>query len=304
MKEIEINEVAKYLDEAPNEMPLLFIGDTGIGKTQVISEYAKNRGYYFKSLVLSQLRPDEALGIPVRKTKEFQGREIETLTTAVPEWVLELAEQEKAILFLDELLTAKPDVMNSFLNFITERNVNGIDLSHIKIVTATNIGKYTFEPDENVLSRFCKFYTVNKTYKKYINDDRIFNDYEDETDKDHIVFDERSLKPRCQYWLSLIRNEFLPDFYEGFTNRPMGKVFSPNDKLNRFLNNIYREQGQESNFLHINENNVGLFIQFIKKQFPRLKNSRSMIEKMSNVKFDIGNTQQEVEEYINFRLKS
>lgn len=300
MKEIEINEIPKYIEAAPKEMPLMFIGDTGIGKTQVISEYAKKKGYYFKSLVLSQLRADEALGIPIRTKRVFQGREMDVLTTATPEWVFELAEQEKAMLFLDEFLCTKPDVMNSFLNFLTERKVNGIDLSHVLIVTATNIGKYTYEPDNNILSRFCMFYTVNRTYNEFINDKRIRNNYVDKTPKNHVVFDERSLKPRCHYWLSLIKDdELLPDFYEGFTNMSMEQFFSPNADINRFLNTLYRNQDSDSKYLIINEGNVGLFVQFIKKRFPRIRDCKNMCAKMKNVVWEINDHVN----YINYRIK-
>ena len=46
MKTIEVNEIAKYISAAPNEMNLMFIGDTGVGKTTVIENYCKDNGIF------------------------------------------------------------------------------------------------------------------------------------------------------------------------------------------------------------------------------------------------------------------
>lgn len=303
MKTIEINEVPKYIENAPAEMCLMFLGDTGIGKTTVISKYAQDHGYYFKTLVLSQLRPDEALGIPIVSKREFGGIEHDVLGTAVPEWVFELAQEEKAILFLDEFLTAKPDVMNTFLNFLTEREVSGIDLSHVVIVAATNIGMYSFQPDDNILSRFCMFYTVNSTFNQYIKDPRINNTYVDETDKEHRVFERRSLKPRCQFVLSKVENDdLLEDYYQGYTNRKMYPKFSTNSKVNTFLESIYDTQSNHG-FVEIDENNIGAFIQYINANFPRVKDvSKTFRTFTDNVKFVQEINGEPVVEFINFRL--
>ena len=161
MRKIEINQIPEIIDAQPKEMSVLIIGDTGIGKTQVIKKYAEDNNIYLKTLILSQIEASEALGIPVQSKRVYNGKEYSTIETAVPTWVFDLAEHENAMLYLDEFLCAEPAVMNSFLNFITEKRVGDIDLSHVKIVAATNIGNYTYDPDNNILSRFCMFYAVN-----------------------------------------------------------------------------------------------------------------------------------------------
>lgn len=219
MYELEINEIGNIIDKAPIGMNLMFVGDTGIGKTTVIENYCKERGIFLKTLILSQLEASETLGIPVKSTREYNGKTYDVLSTALPNWVFELKEHEKAILFLDEFLCAQPSVMNAFLNFLTQKNVNGIDLSHVRVIAATNIGNYTFDPDNNIIARFCWFYTVNTKMNDYINDPRILNNYKDENPRQGVIFNERSLKPRCQEWLASIDTEDLQMFYEGFTNR-------------------------------------------------------------------------------------
>lgn len=177
MREIEINEIGKIIDAAPLDMNLMFIGDTGIGKTQSIEKYCKERGIYLKTLILSQLEASETLGVPIKGTREFNGETYDVLNTAVPNWVFDLAEHENAMLFLDEFLCAQPGVMNSFLNFFTQKSVEGISLKHVRIVSATNIGNYTFDPGTNILSRFCFFYAGNNSVNEYLNDKRITNRY-------------------------------------------------------------------------------------------------------------------------------
>ena len=224
MKKINISEIGNIIDNAPLNMNVLFISDTGIGKTTEINRYAKENGYYLKTLILSTIDPSEALGIPVQAKKKYNGNEYSILDIAIPQWVFELANQKKAILFLDEILQADPSVFSAFLNFLTEKKVHDIDLSHVKIVSATNFGEdnYAFTPAKNVLSRFCMFYVVNNTYNEYLKSkyDRILNiNYQDDSILEGVLFEPRSLKPRCHEQLLQLKDEnMLPLFFEGFTN--------------------------------------------------------------------------------------
>ena len=240
MKHIDVQELNKIIDAQPVEMPLMIIGDTGIGKTQVIKNYAKENKIYLKALILSQIEASEALGIPVQSKRVYNGVEYNTIETAVPTWVFDLAENDPAILYLDELLCAEPAVMNSFLNFITEREIAGINLSHVKIIASTNIGNYTYDPDNNILSRFSMVYAENKNYNSYLKKKYgskvIANDYKDEEELEGAIFERRSLKPRCQELLCLVKNDEMREiFYEGFTNMQMCPVFHSLDKINNIV---------------------------------------------------------------------
>ena len=48
MKHISVTEMPKIIEAAPNEMSVLFIGDTGIGKTQIIKKYAADNKIFIK----------------------------------------------------------------------------------------------------------------------------------------------------------------------------------------------------------------------------------------------------------------
>lgn len=262
MKTIEIKDIAKYLDAAPIKMNVMLIGDTGIGKTQVINQYAKEKGAYLKTLVLSQLEASETLGIPVQSKRVYDGVEYNTIETAIPSWVFDLAEhKDNAILYLDEFLCAEPAVMNAFLNFLTEKRIGNIDLSSVKIIAATNIGNYTYDPDNNILSRFCMFYVVNNSYhkylsKKYKNGISISNTYEDNEEKTGVIFEKRSLKPRCQEMLMMMTDTSLVgDFYEGYTNIAYMPIFHNHTIINGIVASFARVH-EDTNSYYIDDNDI------------------------------------------------
>lgn len=230
MYEIEIDRLHDILDATPVAMNIMIVSDSGIGKTTQVERYCKERGIYLKTLILSQLEASETLGIPVQSEREWNGKKYHCLDTAIPSWVFDLAEHQDgayvkgrqqyggAMLFLDEFLCAQPSVMNAFLNFLTQKNVHGVDLRNVRVVAATNIGNYTFDPDTNMLARFCWFYAVNSTMNQYLDDKRIINNYTDKNEREGVIFEPRELKPRCQEWLMDVDDEHLQIFYEGFTN--------------------------------------------------------------------------------------
>ena len=306
MKKIEITEIPQYIDAAPVNMCLMFIGDTGIGKTQVIKKYAEDNDIYLKTIILSQIEASEALGIPVQSKRIVNGREVPTIDTAVPSWVFDLAEHENAMLYLDEFLCAEPSVMNSFLNFLTEKNVNGIDLSHVKVVAATNIGNYTYEPDNNILSRFCMFYAENTSYNKYLKGKygkKYFdNDYVDTEDLDGTIFDQRSLKPRCQEMLMMLKNEdLIEDFYEGYTNQMMMPKFSNDTKVNAILKGFV--QKNENGYFYIDHDQIENLAGILFRKFSnsRAKNLVTKLSEFKNVQYDSYALKSRINDLINAR---
>lgn len=109
----------------------LFLSNPGLGKTQVIREFAKNKGVRLHTMILSQLLPMEVSGIlmPDAKTKKMIACDSEIL----------LSLRDNDILFLDECLTALPQTLNAFLNLLTDRTLpSGEKLADIMIVSASN----------------------------------------------------------------------------------------------------------------------------------------------------------------------
>ena len=170
--------------------------------------------------------------------------------------------------------------MNAFLNFLTQKVVNGIDLSHVKIIAASNIGNYTFEPDTNILSRFCMFYIINSSFNSYITDKRITNTYKDECTRESVIFEPRSLKPRCQEQLSSITDKYLGMFYEGFTNIKY-KYFHSNATVNAII--IPYLDCDEKGEYTMSANNLICFIVLLKKKFPRIKTWKKICSQFENL---------------------
>ena len=285
MKILEINEIPEIIKAAEKStINIMILGDTGVGKTAMVEKFAKDNGFYIKTLILSQLEASESLGIPVQTEEIIDGRKMQVLSTAIPKWVLELKAQKKAILFLDEFLTAPPAVMNAFLNFLSQKTVEGIDLSHVKVIAATNISNYTFDPDYNILSRFAMFYVVNNTFNEYVNDPRIKNDYRDEAELSGILFEERSLKPRCQFQLKDIDDEYLHIFYEGFTNRELKPIFSKTPEINAAINGIARKNGKGK--YCVEDYMLGSLALILVKSMPKIQKWDNRINQIKNLDLD------------------
>ena len=286
MKTIEVEQIPFYIEQSPIEMNLLFVGDSGVGKTVIIERWAKENNYKLKTLILSQLEASETLGIPIKSEYTYNNKTYKTIEQAIPMWVFELKEAldsgQKAVLFLDEFLNAQPDVQNAFLNFLTSKMVDDIDLSNLKIIAATNIGEYTFEPSHNVLSRFCMFETINTNYQKYLKSD-IRNNYTGIIeDKTSVVFQSRELKPRCEEWLLKIEDKSLmPDFYEGFTNQQYIKQLFKSNKMHQiFL--PFVECDDARNVFILDESNYKKVASIVVSSYPRMKQADSIYSDKTN----------------------
>jgi hypothetical protein len=187
------------------------------------------------------------------------------------------------MLYLDEFLCADPSVMNSFLNFLSQKKVSDIDLKHVKVIASTNIGKYTFDLDSNMMSRFCMFYTQNTSYKKYIKDKRIINDYKDENILEGELFEPRSLKPRCHEQLSYVKDEFLGLFYEGFTNMAY-KNYHSVEGISALIAPFVNTNDPNNNF--ITDENLASLAPILKRRYPRIKDWTKNINHIRNCSFN------------------
>ena len=289
MFELEVSRIPEILDAAPTCINVMLVADSGIGKTTQVERYCKERGLYLKTLILSQLEASETLGIPVQAEREWNGVKYPVLKTALPEWLFDLAEHQDgqdpeypngAVLFLDEFLCAQPSVMNAFLNFLTQKRVGNIDLSRVKIIAATNVGNYTFDPDINMLARFCWFYVINTTMNEWLNDKRIINSYHDETERQGVLFDVRSLKPRCQEWLMQVDDDHLQMFYEGFTNQKYVRIHMDgeiNDTISIYFDPIKTTQ------FSITDDNIKIAVTLLVKTFTRFRKWSRVMDNFINI---------------------
>lgn len=122
----------KYIGIAAQAgLPVLITGEPGTGKSACISGLANALGWHCEILVASIREPADFGGLPVLTS---DGVRLEP-----PAWAKRLANQERAILFLDEINTAPPAVQAALLRVVLDRTVGELELPNgISVVAACN----------------------------------------------------------------------------------------------------------------------------------------------------------------------
>ena len=132
MKHIkEILEKVYSNEELRKSIVPLFIGDPGLGKTVLITEFAKEKGVELVELITSQMSPFEISGIamPEKDSKKMVYYNFDKLENL----------KDGDILFFDELLNGNPVVLNACLTILEQRKfISGKPLPDIMIVAAAN----------------------------------------------------------------------------------------------------------------------------------------------------------------------
>lgn len=107
---------------------VLITGKHGIGKSQVVEQFARESNYYSYPLFLSHQEVGDIIGNPI--TKVLDGVEVTTWT--VPIWLQRMREYAArgipCVLFLDELNRAPLDVRQSALQLVLEGKIHEHEL--------------------------------------------------------------------------------------------------------------------------------------------------------------------------------
>lgn len=109
----------------------LFISNPGLGKSQVIHQFAKDKGVNIVELITSQMSPFEISGIsiPDKETQRMTYYNFDNLMNL----------KDGDILFFDELLNGNPNVLNACLTILEQRRmISGHPLPNILICAAAN----------------------------------------------------------------------------------------------------------------------------------------------------------------------
>jgi len=107
------------------DTPVLFIGPPGVGKTEILTTYAKSQGIYAKVIHGSHYTPTDVLGIGVPDAEREYAKFL------APELFRELREAARhgpTMLFIDEINTAAPVMQSLFLQLVNERRAAGHEL--------------------------------------------------------------------------------------------------------------------------------------------------------------------------------
>lgn len=127
----DIPSILEAAYDMRSEIVLCLMGEPGIGKTQGVYEFARQKGVNVVEIIASQILPNEVSGItmPVNETHSMEVYDHARLSSL----------KDGDILFFDELLQAAPQTLAACLTLIQERRMmSGKMLPDIMIVAAAN----------------------------------------------------------------------------------------------------------------------------------------------------------------------
>lgn len=146
---------------ATGEVPLV-VGESGIGKTALAKEVAKQNQWSLIVIDGNLLKEGEIGGLPTIEsysTIDLEGNKIEKKMTVyavhnkLKEIDEEIAKGQKVLLFIDEINRCEHTVQQELMNLILNREINGYKLHHhVKILAAMNpSSKYGSDFDYQVV---------------------------------------------------------------------------------------------------------------------------------------------------------
>ena len=152
MGNISINttELKQLIDLTPADQNIMLVGNHGIGKSEILSEYFSSKGMTVVPLFLGQMSdPGDLIGIPNRNTSTGK-------TEFMPPYWFPL-DGKPIVLFLDELNRARPEVLQTIMDLALNRTLAGRRLPEgSRIISAVNDGdQYQLtDLDPALVSRF------------------------------------------------------------------------------------------------------------------------------------------------------
>lgn len=217
-------------EELRNSCIPLFLSNPGLGKTQCIREFAKEKNVKCFPVIASTKMPHEFSGIavPDNDTKRMTYFDYDEL--------LDLKDGD--ILFLDEMLNANPMILNAFLTVLEDRVLpSGKKLANIMIIAAGNPqGSVSLTPQ--IKQRFV-WYDIKfnkESWKKYMSKYLITNE----------IFESLCVLIQNESFLSSNKNYYTPRSIEKAIKMILKDVNTPYDiKLKPILNSLIQNTSQQ-----------------------------------------------------------
>lgn len=145
-----ITELLQVLDIMPAEHNIMLVGNHGIGKSEILTEYYKAKGMKVVALFLGQMSdPGDLIGLPHKD--EATGK-----TDFMPPYWFPI-DGKPVCLFLDELNRARPEILQTIMDLALNRKLAGRMLPEgSRIIAAVNEGdQYQLtDLDPALVSRF------------------------------------------------------------------------------------------------------------------------------------------------------
>lgn len=133
----EAKVVLTALAKSKSPVTPIFWGKHGIAKSAMVAEVAKDLGYEFQALILSQREAVDLLGVMF--TSKDEELNVSVTDYHPPRWFARAVKKGKLVLFLDELNRARPEVIKAAFELVNERRLNNVKIKDdVLIVVACN----------------------------------------------------------------------------------------------------------------------------------------------------------------------
>ena len=160
---INETELMTLLEVTPTWQNIMLTGRHGIGKSQILTRYFKEKGIPVKTLFLGQMSdPGDLLGLPNKDEKKGK-------TVFMPPYWFPV-DGQPIVLFLDEINRARPEILQTVMDLVLNRKLAGRELPEgSRIIAAGNDGEeyQLTDLDPALVSRF-NIYTFRPTVEDWL----------------------------------------------------------------------------------------------------------------------------------------
>ena len=131
---VNITELKQLLEATPASHNIMLVGNHGIGKSEILSEYYGSLGMPVVALFLGQMSdPGDLIGLPCKDEKTGK-------TDFMPPYWFP-TDGKPIVLFLDELNRARPEILQTVMDLALNRKLAGKLLPEgSRIISAVNAG--------------------------------------------------------------------------------------------------------------------------------------------------------------------
>jgi hypothetical protein len=147
---VNITELKQLLEATPASHNIMLVGNHGIGKSEILTEFFKEKGMPVVALFLGQMAdPGDLIGLPNKDEKTGK-------TDFMPPYWFPV-DGKPTVLFLDELNRARPEILQTVMDLALNRKLAGKLLPEgSRIISAVNAGdQYQLtDIDPALVSRF------------------------------------------------------------------------------------------------------------------------------------------------------
>ena len=147
---VNITELKQLLEATPASHNIMLVGNHGIGKSEILTEFFREKGMPVVALFLGQMAdPGDLIGLPTKDEKTGK-------TEFMPPYWFPV-DGKPIVLFLDELNRARPEILQTVMDLALNRKLAGKYLPEgSRIISAVNAGdQYQLtDLDPALVSRF------------------------------------------------------------------------------------------------------------------------------------------------------